>query len=209
MIAASEIGCFRSHVPATSRSGNIENMRIPMALLALLLCALPLLAENGQRRVVAPCELTTASVIPSGKKSETQGSEFAIRVNNNSTRTIAFPRSPIFGWRVETQHKKDWQFKAEGGPIRRVNAKDEHLVVLGNTENAPLIEITPTGSREFYMFLPEADEALHSEKQIATFKLNLYWAAPAELAKSNPAVPPCAVAAEWVVGVQTFPPPRK
>lgn len=180
-----------------------------MALLALLMCALPLFAQNGQRRVVATCELTTASVIPSGKKSETQGSEFAIRVNNNSTHPIAFPSSPIFGWRVETQHKKDWKFKAEGGPVRRVNAKDEHIVVLGNPENAPLVEIAPTGSREFYIFLPEADKTLHSEKQIATFKLNLYWAAPGELAKSNPAVPLCAVAAEWVVGVQTFSLPRK
>src|ERR1700676_1309373 len=132
-------------------------MRTPMALLALLVCALPVLAQNDRRRVVAPCELTTASVIPSGKESETQGREFALRVTNNSVRTIAFPRSPSFGWRVETQHKRDWQFKAEGGPVRRVSAKDQHIVVLGNPENGPLVEIPPNHSEDFFLFLPETE----------------------------------------------------
>jgi hypothetical protein len=184
-------------------------MRTPLALLALLACALPLFAQNDQRRVVAPCELTSASVIPSGKRSESQGREFAVRVNNNSARPIALPRSPIFGWRVETLEKKVWRLKAEGGPVRRVNAKDEHIVVLGNPENAPLIEISPTRSKDFYTFMPEADKALHSEKQIATFKLTFYWAAPAALAKSNSAVPLCALAPEWEVGMQNLSPPKR
>jgi len=180
-----------------------------LVALGLVVCALPLLAENDQRRVVAACELTTASVIPSGKESKSQGREFAIRVNNNSPRTIALPQSPVFGWRVETLEKKGWQFKAEGGPVRRVSAKDEHIVVTGNPQNAQLLDIPPTGSADFFVFLPKAENALHSDRQIATFKLTLYWAAPAALANSNPAVPLCALAPEWKLGVQNLPPPRK
>jgi hypothetical protein len=188
-------------------------MKLPLALLGLLVCALPLLAENDQRRVVAACELTTASVVPSGKESKSEGREFAIRVNNNSLRTIAIPRSPIFGWRVEVLEKKEWRLKAEGGPVRRVNAKDEHIVVLGgvlgNPETSPLLEIPPTGSADFYAFLPEAEKALQSDKQRASFKLTLYWAAPEALAKSNPAIPLCALAPEWKMGLQNVPAIRK
>jgi hypothetical protein len=184
-------------------------MKLSLALLGLLVCAQPLLAENAQRRVVAACELTTASVIPSGKESKSQGREFAIRVNNNSQRTIAVPRSPVFGWRVETRVKRDWQFKGEGGPVRRISAKDEHIVATGDAQNTPLIEIPPDGSADFFVFLPDVEKALHSDTQFATFRLTLYWAAPAALAKSNPAVLPCALAAQWQMGLLNLPPPRK
>jgi hypothetical protein len=184
-------------------------MKMSLVVLGLVACALPLLAENDQRRVVAACELTTASVIPSGKESKSQGREFAIRVNNNSPRMIALPQSPVFGWRVETLEKRGWQFKAEGGPVRRISAKDEHIAVTGNPPNTPLVEIPPASKADFFVFVPEAEKALHSDRQIATFKLTLYWAAPAELAKSNPAVPLCALAPEWKLGVQNLPPPRK
>jgi len=190
-------------------SGTIEYMKTSWAVLGLLLCALPLLAESDQRRIVASCELTTASVIPSGKEDKAQGREFAIRVNNNSPRAIAIPQSPIFGWRVEILDKKGWQLKAEGGPVRRVSAKDEHIVVLGNPQNAPLLEIPPAEAADFFVFLPEAEKALHSDQQTATFRLTLYWAAPAALTKSNPAVPLCALAPEWKLGVQNLPLPKK
>jgi hypothetical protein len=183
-------------------------MRTRFALLGLLVFALPLFAEQGERRVVAPCELTTAAAITTGKVSETKGHEFTIRVSNNSKRTIALPRSPVFGWRVETLHKKDWRLKAEGGPVRRISATDEHIVATGHPESLPLVEISPGGWRDFDVFLPEAEPALRPESRRSTFKLTIYWAASADLAQSNRSVPPCALAPEWVVSMQKLPTPR-
>lgn len=183
-------------------------MRIHLALLGLLVFALPLSAQQSARRVVAPCELTTAVVIPSGKESSTQGREFAIRVTNSSPRAVALPRSPNFGWRVESLHGREWRFKAEGGPVRRISAKDPHIVVSGSDENLPLVEIAPTHRETFFVYLPEAEKALQPDNQISHFKLTLYWAAPAALAKTNPAVLPCALAPEWIVDVQKLPPPK-
>jgi hypothetical protein len=152
--------------------------------------------------------LTTAAVIPSGKESDTQGREFAIRVTNSSPRTVAVPRTPDFGWRVETQHKKDWRFKAEGGPVRRVSAADTHIVVSGSPDSTPLLEIPPAHGETFFVYLPGAEKALLPDRPFSTFKLTLYWAASSELAKSTPNILPCALAPEWVVNVQQLPPPK-
>jgi hypothetical protein len=183
-------------------------MKTSLALLGLILCALPLSAENAGRRVVAACELTTATVIPSGKESTTQGREFAIRVTNSSPRTVALPRSPDFSWRVESLRGREWRFKAEGGPVRRINAKDPHVVVSSPSENLPLVEIAPAHGETFLVYLLEAEKALQPDAQISHFKLTLYWAAPAALAKINPTVLPCALAPEWIVDVQKLQPPK-
>jgi hypothetical protein len=183
-------------------------MKTSLALLGLLLCALPLSAQNAGRRVVAACELTTATIIPSGKESSAQGHEFAIRVTNSSPRTVALPRSPNFGWRVESLRGREWRFKTEGGPVRRISAKDPHIVVSGPSQNLPLVEIAPAHGETFFVYLPEADKAFQPDAQISHFKLTLYWAAPAALAKANPTVLPCSLAAEWIVDVQKLPPPK-
>jgi hypothetical protein len=183
-------------------------MKTSLALLGMLLCALPLSAENAGRRVVAACELTTATVVPSGRESGTQGREFAIRVTNSSPRTVVLPRSPQFGWRVDTQRRKDWLLKAEGGAIHRFSAKDPHVVVSGQPENLPLIEIAPAHGETFLLYLPEVEKALQPDSQFSHYKLTLYWAADAGLARANPSVLPCALAAEWIVDVQRLPPPK-
>ena len=170
--------------------------------------ALPLFAAQGERRVVAPCELTTAAAITAGKVSETKGHEFTVRVSNNSKHAVALPRSPVFGWRVETLHKRDWRLKAEGGPVRRVSTTDEHIVATGHPPSLPLVEISPGGWRDFDVLLPEAEPALQPEGQRSTLKLTIYWAASADLAQSNRAVPPCALTPEWVVSMQKLPPPQ-
>jgi hypothetical protein len=177
-------------------------MRTPLALLALVVCALPLLAQKAERRVVAPCELIAASLSTTGRENAAEGREFAIRVTNKSTRTIALPRSPVFGWRVETQDKNAWRFKAEGGPVHRVNAKDEHIVAFGNPADAQMMEIAPARSADFYTFLPGTEKALQPESQLSTLKLTVYWAASAALTQSNRAVPSCALASEWVITMQ-------
>jgi hypothetical protein len=180
-------------------------------VLGLVFCALPLLAATSERRVAAPCELTTATVIASGKQTDTGGREFAVRVINHSAQTIALPRSPIFGWRVESLHKGSWRFTAEGGPVRRVNPKDEqdaHVAVIGNQPTGPLLEIPPNASEDFYTFLPEASKALRPGAPSSTLKLTLFWAASSALAQSNHAVPLCALVPQWVVKLQTFPPPK-
>lgn len=174
-------------------------MRTHLALFALALCALPLMADNGPRRVVAPCELTTAAVVPSGLGSDTGGREFAVRVFNNSPRAITLPRNPVFGWRVDTRHKDSWKLKAQGGPAHTIIPTDPHVVVFGNSETGPLVEIAPAHSADFRAFLPEAEKALVPDSQVSTFRLTLYWAASAEFAGANPAVPPCALSPEWVV----------
>lgn len=182
-------------------------MKTPLTLLALVLCALPLLAQNAERRVVAPCELITATVVASGKQTEAEGREFGVRVFNHSARTIVLPASPVFGWRVESLDKKGWRLKAEGGPVRRVSAKDEHIVVIGHPESTSLVEIPPNRSGDFYVFLPDAAKALQPDSSASTLKLTLYWAAPAAFAQSNSAFPACALAPQWVLKVQKLPPP--
>jgi hypothetical protein len=108
-------------------------MRIP-SFLTFLLLALPLAAQApqagaapGPRRVVAPCELTSASLGPSGEDSPSQGRGFAIHIMNGSMVPIVLPAYPEFGWRVETLEKKGWKLKSEGGPVRRVRDTDPHL----------------------------------------------------------------------------------
>jgi len=185
-------------------------MKTPLALLGLIFCTLPLLAE-AERRVAAPCELTTASVIASGKETEAAGREFAVRVINHSAQTIAIPVSPAFGWRVESLEKGSWRLQAEGGPVRRVHPRDEqdgHVVVIGGPATVPLVEIPPGLSKDFYTFLPEAAQALRPEAPTSTLRLTLLWAAPAALARSNHAVPLCAFAPEFVLKVQKLPPPH-
>jgi hypothetical protein len=148
-------------------------------------------------------------MVPSGKTSEMDGREYAIRVMNHSSHPIAIPRSPMFGWRVETLEKKVWRLKAEGGPVRRVSEKDEHIVVLGSAGNGPLTEIAPSGSADFYTSAPEAEKALRSEDRASTtFKVTLFWVAPAALAESNRDVLPCALSPEWIVTVLNLPPSR-
>jgi hypothetical protein len=183
-------------------------MKTSLALLGMLLCALPVSAENAGRRVVAACELTTATVVPSGRESGTQGRELAIRVTNSSPRTVALPRSPQFGWRVDTLRRKNWLVKAEGGAVHRVSAKDPHVLVSGQPENLPLVEIAPAHGETFLLSLPAVEKALQPDSQFSHYKLTLYWAADAELAKANPSVLPCALAAEWIVDVQRLPPPK-
>ena len=162
-------------------------MKTPSTLLALVLCALPLVAQNPERRVVAPCELITATVVASGKQTEAEGREFGVRVFNHSARTIVLPASPVFGWRAESFDKKAWHLKAEGGPVRRVSEKDEHIVVIGHPASTPLVEIPPNRSGDFYVSLPDAAKALQPDSSASTLKLTLYWAAPAAFAQSNPA----------------------
>jgi hypothetical protein len=186
-------------------------MKIRFALLGFVVCALPLLASETERRVAAPCELTTASVVASGKQTEAGGREFAVRVINHSPQTIALPNSPAFGWRVESLERGTWRLQAEGGPVRRVHPRDEqdpHVVVIGDPASAPLLEIPPGLSKDFYTFLPEAAQALRPEAPNSTLKLTLLWAAPTALARSNHAVPLCALAPEFVLKLQKLPPPH-
>jgi hypothetical protein len=183
-------------------------MRTSRTLLGLILCALPLLAGTAERRVAVPCERTTATVIASGKETEAEGRQFAVRVINHSDQTIAMPRSPIFGWRVESLEKGVWRAKAEGGPVRRVKPKDDldkHVVAIGGEATTPLTEISPERSEDFFVFLPEAAQALRPQDATSTLKLTLFWAASAALARSNHAVPLCAIAPEWVLKIQKLP----
>jgi hypothetical protein len=185
-------------------------MKTSLALLGVLLCTLPLSAHDAGRRVVAACELTTATVIPSGRENSAKDREYAIRVTNSSPRAVALPRSPNFGWRVESLRKKDWRFKAEGGPVRRISADDPHIVVSkglsGQSEN--MVEIAPTHGETFLVYLPEVDKALQSDSQFSHYKLTLYWAASQELAKVTPTALPCGLTAEWIIDVQRMPPPK-
>lgn len=184
-------------------------MRTPWALLGLVVCALPLFAQQAERHVVAPCKLTKALLIASGKESAIEGQEFSVRVVNNSKLTIALPRSPVFGWRVETLDKKVWRIKAEGGPVLRVknrrNENDPHIVVIENSAPpSALLEIPPAHSEDFYTFVPEAEKALRPEGEghLSTFKLTLYMAATAKSAQPSSAIPLCALAPEWIVTTQ-------
>jgi hypothetical protein len=175
----------------------MKDMRTPLLLLGLALCALPLFAQQPARRVVAPCELTTASLTVSDQVDGAR--QFGVLVRNQSTRTIALPRSPVFGWRVEVQSASGWKLKAEGGPVRRISAGDSHIVVSGPSGSAPMVEIPPAHSQLFSADLPEAVQALHASSGVSTLRLTLYWAAPGELALRNPALPVCALAPELVL----------
>jgi len=175
----------------------MNDMRTPLLLLGLALCALPLLAQQPARRVVAPCELTTASLTISDQ--EDGARQFGVLVRNESIRTIVLPRSPLFGWRVDVQSKSGWKLKAEGGPVRRISGGDTHIVVSGSSGSAPMVEIPPAHSQLFSADLPEAVQALHASGGVSTLRLTLYWAAPAELAQRDPALPVCALAPELII----------
>jgi hypothetical protein len=161
--------------------------------------------------------LTSADLGPSGEDSPSQGREFALHVTNDSSRTLALPRSPDFGWRVDILNKKVWKLKAEGGPVRRINPTDEHLIAasapatgsaaaqasaVGSAalpDSAQMVEIPPAQAQDFRFYLPAADPVLRPDAGLTTLKLTVYWAAPAELAQSNRSTPTCGLAAEWVV----------
>jgi len=185
--------------PAAAASGNMGDMKTPLALLGLVVCTLPLLAQQPARRVVAPCELTTSSLTPSSSEKPTKVGEFTVLVRNDSARTLALPRSPLFGWRVDVAARNGWKLKAEGGPVRRIEAKDPHIVVVGPSGSEPMEELPPAASRTFIVNLPEAAEAFHPSRGKSSLRLTLYWAATAELARLNPAVPACGLAPQLVV----------
>jgi len=177
-------------------------MKIPLALLGLALCTLPLFAQSPTRRVVAPCELLTSSLTPAGGESPNRDREFVILVQNNSTRPVAIPHSPLFGWRVDAAKKNGWKLKAQGGPVRRASATDAHIIVTGASGAAPMVEIPPAYSQSFFADLPEAAQAFHpSHRGHSTLRLTLYWAASPELARLYPAVPVCGLAPELVTNM--------
>ncbi|MGC2211050.1 MAG: hypothetical protein WA532_13160 [Candidatus Korobacteraceae bacterium] len=148
-------------------------MKFPY-LLAIALCALPLSAQApaagsaalsdsapaaqapaagsvalsaaSPRRVAAPCQLTSAQLGLSGEESPDQGRGYSFQVANNSTRTIAMPGTPGFGWRVETLQKNGWKLKAEGGPVRLVTTSgrtDPHVAVTGGSASDSMVQIRP------------------------------------------------------------------
>jgi hypothetical protein len=171
--------------------------------LAWLLCALPLVAESTAPRIVVACEQTSA-LLEVSASTRAEPREYTVSVTNQSSRAILVPRSPIFGWRIESEEAHGWRLKAEGGPVRRINAKDEHLAVTGETqEGSELVEIAPSATYRWKSSLPQVDPLLlPASEQSATLKLTLFWAAPPGLVRSNRAVPPCALAPEWTVTVQ-------
>jgi len=183
----------------------MKTMKFPF-LLAVGLCALPLLAQPP-RRVAAPCQLSSASLSLSGEESPDKGRGYSFQVANNSARTIAMPASPGFGWRVETLVNNNWKLKAEGGPVRFLGtsgSSDPHMAVTGPSASGTLVQIPPTHAFDFDFFLPEAEAALRPDPSIplTTLKLTVYWAAPADLVQSNRDVPLCALSSVWVVKIQ-------
>jgi len=189
--------------PSTAASGNMRDMKTSLALLGLALCALPLLAEQPARRVVAPCELTMSSLTPAGGQSPKKDREFVVMVVNESPRTLAIPRTPVFGWRVDVQTGKvahSWKLKAQGGPVRRISVTDPHVLVTAPSGAEPMVEVLPTHSASFIADLPEAAAAFHpSRRGNSSMRLTLYWAASADLAKRVPDVPVCGLAPELTV----------
>jgi hypothetical protein len=175
-------------------------------LLALSLWALPLLAQSPAPRVAARCEQATSYVLLSGRSNGIDGREFAVRINNTSNHPIALPRNIEFGWAVDLQdskNKKKWEPKAAGGPAHRVSLHDTHLVSGPAPANTPLDELAPDHSKEYRIYLPEAEKALQvSANGVSVIKLTLYWAASAELLQSNHQVLACGVAPEWIATVQ-------
>ena len=154
------------------------------------------------RRVVAPCELTSASLGPSGEQSPTEGRGFAIHIMNGSALPIVLPAYPEFGWRVETLEDNHWKLKSEGGPVRRVRDSDLHLAIVGPSGTGPMVTIAPDFARDYLFFLPEADQALRHEGKLTTFRLSVYWAASAEMQRSSPATLACAIAADWTIRIR-------
>jgi hypothetical protein len=177
-------------------------MRNLLLLLGILLCAASLTAGQANRRVVAACQLTTATVVPYTDEHHPAESRFAVRISNDSPRTIALPSDPAWGWRVDVLDKGNWRTRAEGGPVRRISAKDDHIVVTGNSGSAPLMQIASGHRDTLYAALPEAAAALRPEHQFSRLRLTLYWAAPEALSVAHPELLPCALASEWVVDVQ-------
>ena len=217
-------------------SGKMNCMKLS-SLLAIALCALPLSAQAqapaagsaalpaqasatgsaalpdsapaaaSPRRVAAPCQLTSAQLGLSGEESPDQGRGYSFQVANNSTRTIAMPGTPGFGWRVETLQKNGWKLKAEGGPVRLVTTSgrtDPHVAVTGGSASISMVQIAPTHAFDYSFFLPGAEAALRPDPgvMLTTLKLTVYWAAPADLAQSNRGVPLCSLAGEWDVKIQ-------
>ena len=177
----------------------MRDMKIPLALLALALCTLPLLAQSPTRRVVAPCELLISSLTPAGGEKSNKDREFIILVQNNSARAVTIPHSPLFGWRVDVAKRNGWKLKAQGGPVRRASATDAHIIVTGVSGTSPMVEIPPAYAHSFSADLPEAAQAFHpSHHGKSTLRLTLYWAASPELARLNPAAPVCGLAPEIV-----------
>ena len=185
------------------------------ALLLIPLLALPLAArapdaaadpKSGaapvSRRVVAPCELTSASLGPSGEESATEGRGFAVHIMNGSPMPIVLPSYPEFGWRLETLENKRWKLKSEGGPIRRVRASDPHLAIVGQSGSGPMVQVAPKFARDYRFFLPEASQALRHAGKLTTFRLSVYWAASAEMQSSNPAPLACGLAADWTISIR-------
>jgi hypothetical protein len=195
----------------------MNNMRIP-SLLAVALCALLAPAAgsaalpdpapaSAPRRVAAPCQFASATLSLSSEESPGQGRGYSIQVANNSKRILAMPSSPALGWRVDTLVKNTWKLKAEGGPVRLLTTSgrsDPHMAVTGQSASGPMVQIPPTHAHDFDFFLPDAEPALRLDPGLkeATFKLTVYWAAPADLAQSNPDVPACALSGDWVVKMQ-------
>src|SRR6266540_6188134 len=167
--------------PGVAFPGVANYVAICVLLLALPLAAQAPGAAPGTRRVVAPCELTSASLGPSGEDSPTEGRGFAIHIMNGSTTPIILPAYPEFGWRVETLEKKGWKLKSEGGPVRRVRQTDPHLAIVGQSGVGPMVQIAPDFARDYRFFLPEADQALRHEGKLTTLRLSVYWAASAEM----------------------------
>jgi hypothetical protein len=195
----------------------MNGMRI-WFFLALLLVAMPLAgqpresgagtrpgATPGTRRVFAPCELTSASLGPSGQQSDTEGRGFAIHIMNGSASPIVLPSSPEFGWRVETLEDNRWKVKSEGGPVRRIRAGDPHLTTVGQSGAGPMVQIAPDFARDYYFYLPEADQALRHDGKLTTLRLSVYWAASAEMQRASPAPLACAIAADWTIRIRPNP----
>ena len=157
------------------------------------------------RRVVAPCELTSASLGPSGEQSPTEGRGFAIHIMNGSSTPITMPSYPEFGWRVERLEGSHWKLKSEGGPVRRVRDDDPHLAIVGQSGTGPMVEIAPDFARDYRFFLPEADQALRHEGKLTTLRLSVYWAASAGMQHGSRAPLACAIAADWTIRIRPNP----
>ena len=172
-----------------------------------ILCAAPLFAASDAtstiRGVVAPCQRTTAQLTVSAG-SATQPRQYTVSVANLSSRPIRIPRSPIFGWRIETRERGGWRLKAEGGPIRRLG--DAHFAVVADTQNgSDLLEVAPAATIHWMHSIPELDPLLVPDQPTATIRLTLLWAPSPALIRSNRTVPPCALAPEWVAAMQKSP----
>lgn len=199
-------------------------IRMKVSWVVVLLCALPVAAqmpgaatpkaadqqpaieapsEAGPRRVVAPCTLVEASIGPSAEESPTEGAGYGIHIINNTNMTLDFPSYPEFGWRVETLQGTHWKLKAKGGPVQKIGSpSDPHMAIVGPTGSGPMVHIAPTFFRDYRFFLKGANEAMRREGSgRTTFRLTVYWAASSAMKQADPAVPNCALTAEWIVKI--------